>query len=359
MKDRTTSINPRKRTATLDADRVPSSRFDYRDYPPAQRLAEFQFVTGTLYDVSAAGDNEAFRVEATGHYVDDLIFSRVAFSPARFTRDERHLHGKSGSFLVLQHQLAGSEVLQMEHGKVLIESGSLYLRDWSFPFDSQATEMRLDSIVVPRHRLKAADILDASLPVVSWPADSPEGQSLASIWISLLEYLPHISLGKAQVLANGLLAFVDAMLGGGARAKPAKTLHAMEQFLLVRLRTDIGVDDLCRHFSVSRSQLYRLFEPHDGVQAHIKRLRLKHCYSHLLRADPAHTRVTDVASSWGFQDASLFSRQFRAEYGRSPSAVLSQTPDIPASVRDQFAKSLLESKSYGSYLAWLRRANDD
>lgn len=64
------------------------------------------------------------------------------------------------------------------------------------------------------------------------------------------------------------------------------------------------------------------------------------------------------ASSWGFQDASLFSRQFRAEFGQSPSDLLRQLPDIPVSVRDQFAGSPLESKSYSKYLAWLQQAVD-
>lgn len=345
----------RKRTER-PFDSVPTARFDFRDYAPAERLAEFQLLTSSYYQVQAADKPETFQAEALGFRVDDLVLNRAAFSPARFTRDERHLKSGKAPFLVLQHQLAGSELLLMEHGKVYLQPGHIYLRDWSCPFVSQSTEMRLDSIIIPRHRLRSAEVLYNAMPVISWPADSPDGQVLAGLWISLLEWLPRMSLDKAQVLTAALLTFVDTLIGYGAKARPATTLHAMEQFLLLRLRQEIGVDELCRHFNVSRSQVYRLFEPHDGVKNYIKRVRLQRCYEDLLRADAAHARVADIASSWGFQDQSLFSRQFRAAFGQTPSALLRQVPDMPASVRTDFEEAPLESKSYRNYLAWLQQA---
>ena len=130
----------------------------------------------------------------------------------------------------------------------------------------------------------------------------------------------------------------------------------MEQFLLVRLRQDVGAEDLCRQFQVSRSRVYRLFEPHGGVDAYIKRERLEHCYADLLGADPEHARISDVAFSWGFQDASLFSRQFRARFGRSPSDVLRQELASPARDSGPDEQAPLDSRAYQDYLEWLLRA---
>jgi len=338
------------------ADGVPTSRFDYRDYPPAGRLAAFRHLTGAVYEVHPLGKAEAFRAEAVGYRVGDLIFNRVALSPARFTRDHRHLSGQTGDFLILQHQYTGSELLRMERGIVRIEAGNLYLRNWSFAFDSLATEMRLDSVLVPRHRLRSAVIHEPDHPVLSWSAARADGQVLASLLSAHFRLLPRITLGEAEALTVAFLGFIDGLLGYRVGAKPDTTLRAMEQYLLVRLRQGVGVEELCREFHVSRSHVYRLFEPHGGVHAYVKRQRLEHCYADLLGADPEHTRINDVAFSWGFHDTSLFSRQFRAQFGRSPSDVLRQ--GFASLVRDSgpAEHAPLDSESYRDYLEWLLRA---
>jgi len=336
---------------------VPTSRFDYRAFSAAERLPAFRHMTGSIYEVHALGKADAFRAEAVGYRVGDLVFNRVAFSPARFVRDQRHITGRTDDFLILQHQYKGSELLQMEQGIVRIEAGNLYLRDWSFAFDSRTTDMRLDSILIPRHRLHSAVIHEPNNPVLSFSTSRPDGELLASLLSKLFTQLPRIALGEAEVLARAFLGFVDGLLGHRANDEPGRTLGAMEQFLLIRLRQEgLSAADLCRQFRVSRSRVYRLFEPHGGVHAYIKRARLERCYADLLGADPEHTRISDVAFSWGFQDNSLFSRQFRAQFGRSPSDMLRQALASPARDSEPAESVPVDSESYQDYLDWLLRA---
>ena len=345
-----------ERDSAPPVDGVPVSRFDYRDYPPDGRLAAFRNLSGAVYEIQALGKAEDFRAEAVGYSVGDLIFNRVAFSPARFTRDQRHLSDRADDFLILQHQYTGSELLRMERGIVRVEAGNLYLRDWSFAFDSRATDMRLDSVLIPRHRLRSGVIHELEHPVLSWPAARPDGHVLASLLSALFRLLPRITLGEAEVLAVAFLGFIDGLLGYRVGVKPDTTLSAMEQYLLVRLRQDIDVEDLCRQFHVSRSRVYRLFEPHGGVHAYVKRQRLERCYADLLGADLEHTRIGDVAYSWGFNDKSLFSRQFRAQFGQSPSEVLRQMYASSEQNRGPAGGVPLDSESYRDYLQWLLRA---
>ena len=71
---------------------------------------------------------------------------------------------------------------------------------------------------------------------------------------------------------------------------------------------------------ISRSRLYRLFEPYGGVNHYIQHRRLLHAYAAL--ADPNdHRRILDIAEERGFDDAAEFSRAFRREFGYSPSEV--------------------------------------
>jgi hypothetical protein len=95
--------------------------------------------------------------------------------------------------------------------------------------------------------------------------------------------------GQAELLCAAFLGFLDGLMSGHADAEQPATLRSMEQFLASRLRGDVGVEDLCRQFNVSRSTVYRLFEPHGGVSAYLGRMRLERAYADLRQADPTRT----------------------------------------------------------------------
>jgi AraC-like DNA-binding protein len=74
---------------------------------------------------------------------------------------------------------------------------------------------------------------------------------------------------------------------------------------------------LCRELGVSRSRLYRLFEPVGGVTHYIRRQRLQKTQEILADSSDQRT-ISGIASEWGFPDASAYSRMFRREFGVSP-----------------------------------------
>jgi AraC-like DNA-binding protein len=303
-------------------DRVPSQHFDYRNYRPDERLAAFRQLVAPLYNVWALGDPAEFEVDATGHRVGELIFHQVRFSPARFRRGPEHLRGSNEDFLVLEALLTGEQRLVTPHAHLRLLEGHVYLRDWAHEFEAYATAMRLNSIMIPRHLLKGSASMSPRNSLVSWALTEGHGRLLSMLWSQLLAEFAEASPAEAQNLCDAFLGFVDGLLGEGSKAEPLPTLGAMQQYLNSRLRGDVGIEKLCAHFHVSRSKVYRLFEPLGGVCHYITRSRLERCYTELLTADPSRVKVADVASSWGFTEASSFTRSFRSRFGTPPSQVL-------------------------------------
>lgn len=74
---------------------------------------------------------------------------------------------------------------------------------------------------------------------------------------------------------------------------------------------------LCTALGVSRSRLYRIFEPLGGVASYIRKQRLLRTRDAL--SDIADTRsISRIAEQWGFVDPSAYSRTFKHEFGISP-----------------------------------------
>lgn len=78
-----------------------------------------------------------------------------------------------------------------------------------------------------------------------------------------------------------------------------------------------GPRQVSRLTGISRSQLYRLFEPSGGVAHYIQQRRLR--AAQMMLCDPANRcDIHRIAEQVGFSDASTFSRAFRRNYQCSP-----------------------------------------
>ncbi len=98
----------------------------------------------------------------------------------------------------------------------------------------------------------------------------------------------------------------------------AVIMSRANKFISARLADrNLTPEKLCQELGISRSRLYRIFEPAGGISHYIRRQRLLKTRDVL--GDSMDGRpISSIAEEWGFVDPSTYSRTFRREFGISP-----------------------------------------
>jgi AraC-like DNA-binding protein len=196
-------------------------------------------------------------------------------------------------------------------------------RSLARPFEGQAADSRVVSLFIPRElfgtEAGAFDHVPTVLP------DTGLGRVLGD-YLEILDHhmpemepaeLPGLVTATRALLAACLVPTVDNL--AAAHDPIVTTLRERARQVVRRhLRAPgLGPDLLCRELGVSRSRLYRMFEPLGGVMRYIQRQRL--LAAHATLCDVAAARpIVQIAEDVGFSDASGFSRSFKLEFGYTP-----------------------------------------
>ena len=112
----------------------------------------------------------------------------------------------------------------------------------------------------------------------------------------------------------------------------AKTLRRMATAYIDRYLAErtLSPESIAAALRLSRSTLYRLFEPDGGVASYVIARRLDRCFDAIAQGRGAH--VGAIAFAHGFASEAHFSRAFRARFGISPREVrvLAERHPIPS-----------------------------
>jgi AraC family ethanolamine operon transcriptional activator len=142
---------------------------------------------------------------------------------------------------------------------------------------------------------------------------------------------PIIGSSMAQlILSDALPLFVDVITSKPLIELPQQDsnyrqlVKFAETFIQDRINQPITLQDLCEHLHASQRSLNYAFKTVYGLapMKYLKVLRLNQVRYALRSADPSASRVTDIASRFGFWHMSQFSADYRRMFGESPSKTL-------------------------------------
>lgn len=181
------------------------------------------------------------------------------------------------------------------------------------------SEGRLIALFLPYNSI------DASLH----PEIADDDAEFLADYLSLLHHnLAHLRRSNVSRVAEATIHMLAAVLSP-SHDKLAQAQVPIDAVITTRAiraidakLADPGLSPeyLCKSVGVSRSRLYRIFEPAGGISNYIRRKRLLETRRAL--ADNANVQsIAQIAENMGFTDPSTYSRMFKREFGLSPKEV--------------------------------------
>lgn len=223
-----------------------------------------------------------------------------------------------GATLVQQGRLeatVGASTFMCGPGDVIVHDMSaprLFARQGDAPL-AEAT------LYIPRRRV--ASMLGAATPP-GWCLKAAEPMSAIvggnlSVLATFADRLSPTELDTVAAAVTDILSKIAVPAGIGD-AETAQ-FSGIRRFIERHVTSDALTPDLIAgQFGMSRSVLYRLFEPLGGVKSYIRRQRMARALQDLRAEGSAGQRISVVAHRYGYENAAAFSRAFREAYGVSP-----------------------------------------
>lgn len=313
--------------ATTPGASVQSFAFSTREVPREEQFEAWRRSYAEMLDLTADDVAGGFRAD---HQVWDLgtfAFSRIHTQGLGYSSLPKRGRRDPLDHWLLTLFLDGRSTTLTDSNRLDGNTGMVQVHPLGRAFEGTVSRKNdLLMLFVPRDFCRdMAHILDAA---AFSRLEGGMGRIFADYMISLARQLPKLDIADLPELA----ATTRAMLLACVSPSPERLEEAedaISSVLLERARhyiqthlgdAGLGAVGLPRELGISRSRLYRLFEPAGGVMHYIQRRRLAAAHAALADANDRR-RILEIAECWCFNDGAEFSRAFRREFGYSPSEV--------------------------------------
>jgi AraC-like DNA-binding protein len=250
----------------------------------------------------------------------------TASSEVSGTRARAQIAHDDEAYLTVVMIAQGSETLRFgEDRELRLTEGMFTLWDSTRPMAFKTGDgLRQMSLLVPEAQLLRR--MPRVRDLVGRPMEGRHGVGglFVDHFKALMRRMGELPAGTRHEVLDSTLDLLTMCLG----EQPTLPAPRLRRVLLEQVRRHIetrladpslGVSSLAREFGMTERNLHKLFEETGStVSAHIRARRLAMCRRDLEGSTLAARQIGEIASHWGFPDASHFSKVFRAAYGVSP-----------------------------------------
>lgn len=232
------------------------------------------------------------------------------------------------SYLV-QLQRRGTGLVRQDGRQAVLSPGDFVLYDTGRPYELLFPdhEHKVVVINITRHELEPHVMNLGELTATTVPGSSAAGNLLLMMIDTLMRDIDRLHPSSVLGISEGIRSIVAAGLRTlpGANLRQASSLGAyhvtrVKAYMMENLRSPtLSIAGIARAMKLSPDHLSRLFRSEPvPLSRLIWKERLDACRRDLADRRLASRSITDIAFSWGFNDAAHFSRLFREHFGLSP-----------------------------------------
>lgn len=306
---------------------VTSFHFDTDDYPEPDRFEVWREIMAATHDVAQAETTpDPFHIRVAMWRLGQMAVTSGQLTPQSFARTRENIRRDHIDHFGLFAQGSGTRHCQVGGDTELLRENDIQIIDFAQAENSLATAGNTGTLYLPR------DLVEHVIPNFSRFHGRILSDGMAALFarhvLSMGDHLPHLPSTALPHLTQATMEMAFACLQSlesGSWEMNSAVMSAMRQRVERYIDThlsdpDLSLASLERDCYVSRSALYRLFEPDGGVMRYIKRRRL-HRIRSILVANEDVRPLAGISEDYGFQSGAHFSREFRKEFGCSPGEV--------------------------------------
>jgi len=278
-------------------------------------------------DARSKSARGAFRLQATSFQFADIAVASATSSATRFTRDTSVIARSGIDNIMVMTYVTGGFAFTTDGRDIQVRAGDVCVLDMTRRAELVTSHYRHLAVVLPRAQIEAVLPALDNLHGLVLPRGSPLNALLLSHMRALYNEAPALGLVEGRAAASATANLVAALVAPDAEAREisqpavaAAYLQSLRRVIEANLdNPKLGPDMLLRQVGVSRSTLYRLFEPVGGIRSYIQQRRLTRAFQKISDPKSAHEKIGAIARRYGFTNDSVFSRSFRDAFGMSPS----------------------------------------
>lgn len=261
-------------------------------------------------------------------HIPGLDLSIVASGAQDVLRTHRHIARSADDYFLVSIQTRGRGRLRQDGRAAFLAPGDFALYDSTREYELHFEE-DFEQIVLklPGERLRSQVRDTHKLTATAVSGKGGAGHLMITMINTLWKDMDALQPASAAAVADGVVNILVA----GLQTLPASTcpgLSSLASYHLARIKQVIdkrladpsfGVNEIASELGISVPHIHRLFRNEATTPAnYIWSRRLEACGRDLRDPRRAGQSISEVAFSWGFNDAAHFSRSFKERFGCSP-----------------------------------------
>lgn len=328
---------------------LPLVQFDSGQFPAGQGFDSFKMFL-PAYEPSSAKAPSAWAGRATAWRLGQLVLTHNRLDAIHLFRPEPKIRADGVDYYSVFMMTEGQWGGDFDGRQVEAQPGEACLIDLARPISAgTVAPSRTVALNIPR------EVLDEVLPPFDMHGrllNAGPGGLFCDHLRALVSRIPELTEHEAVAVARAtldLLAGCLAPMRPEANPAPAaiSVLTRARRHISRNLGGDLSSGAMSKALSVSRSSLYRAFEPLGGVAVYVQRRRLARAHR-LLSRPGEHRTSSEIAHALGFPSSTHFGRQFRREYGYAPGEL--RTAVARAAPPSDLMEPPDPSETYGRWL---------